>query len=155
MTYSKPDLYYSHSLTWKGLQLHALSTDSFVVINLYGDVIDVRFQKEAGNDVVIESYLDSTPLPFTRQPKMEPRYADYRGVYRNASTGAVLRVKSRRQKLVARKGIIRIPLVPFNTDEFYAAELDGLFVFRRENGAVRTLKVNASDFRNFVFDRQK
>jgi hypothetical protein len=95
-------------------------------------------------------------LQYHRRKETSINPADYKGAYVNKSTGARLKIKSRRGKLVARKGIIlRIPLVPFDKDQFYGPANDVLFIFQRDtNNVVINMKANASDFRNFVFEKQ-
>jgi hypothetical protein len=64
-------------------------------------------------------------------------------------------VKSRNQKITARKGIIRIPLIPFKEDIFYATQNDALFFFERNaDGQVIVLRINAQDFRNFKLKKK-
>lgn len=65
---------------------------------------------------------------------------------------AAIKVKSKRGELVARKGIIRLPMIDFARDQFYAYNNDALFTFVRDNrGMVTSVRVDAPDFRNFWF----
>jgi hypothetical protein len=67
-----------------------------------------------------------------------------------------LAIKSKKNKLIARKGIIKIPLVAIGGNQFYAYQNDALFIFQQDNfGKINSLKVNASDFRNFIFTKLK
>lgn len=78
------------------------------------------------------------------------------GTYVNKSTNARLKVKSKGNNLLAKKGIIKIPLISFGDGQFYATKNGALFTFQLNSGGeAGSLKVNASDFRNFVFEKVK
>jgi hypothetical protein len=82
-------------------------------------------------------------------------FQDFKGTYHNKSTGATIRIKSKKNKTTARKGIIRIPLIPFDSDQFYAPENQALFIFMRDAaGQITGFRANAYDFRNFNFNKK-
>ena len=96
--------------------------------------------------------MDRPPRIFHAMEKdLHPIFDDYRGVYFNASTEATIKIKRKKGKITARKGIIRIPLIPFDKDIFYAIQNDALFTFTRNSyGKVNQLTIYAWDFRNFM-----
>jgi hypothetical protein len=64
-------------------------------------------------------------------------------------------VKKIKNGIVARKGIIKFPLIVFDCDQFFAFQHEVLFIFERDTtGKAFRLKANAKDFRNFTFALQ-
>jgi len=59
-------------------------------------------------------------------------------------------------EIFAKKGIIKIDLVSFGKDSFYAPENGALFVFERsvKNDDIISLTINASDFRNVKLSKR-
>jgi CubicO group peptidase (beta-lactamase class C family) len=134
-----------------GIKLSAVSRDHFVFQNKSGNTLQIHFKDSAGT-TVLTSRWDVRPLRrFVAVKKdMKINYADFRGAYHNPSTGATIKVKSKGHKIVARKGIIRIPLVAIDYDTFYATHHDALLIFSRDDKSkVKDMKINARDFRNF------
>ncbi len=84
------------------------------------------------------------------------QYNDYREPFINVSINAKLSIKSKKNRIFAKKGIVKIPLVPIDEDTFYATQNGVVFYFNRNNaGEIKQFKVNASDFRNFIFEKSE
>ena len=139
-----------------GLPLKSVTDSFFVAKTREGNQVSVAFHKGKGGVHFEEQFMTDPPRRFE---KVEPSKLSTRhltGTYINKSTNARLKVKSNGNNLLAKKGIIRIPLIPFGGDQFYATKNDALFIFQQNsNGEAGSLKVNASDFRNFVFEKMK
>ena len=139
---------------WRGLKLDAVSPDHFITKNSLGEILDERFSKEDDHVYVTWSYKDNPPKQYELKKEYPIAYRDYVGSYKNESTNATIRIKYKKNRIIAKKGILRIPLIPFSHDQFYAPENAALFIFQRnENKAITSFKANASDFRNFNFDK--
>lgn len=145
-------LWVTRNVNTKGLELKPISAEHFVATNPLNYKIHFRFPTDSIN-VVREQFRSNQPVFFKRAKQLSPDYMSYRGKFRNESTGALIKIKAKRQKIVAKKGIIKIPLIPFDEDKFYAINNDALFTFSRENGTVSSLLVNAWDFRNFRLEK--
>ena len=145
------NLYISDNLNVKGLKLNAINENYFVAENPSKEFIHVRFLKDSIDKLIFhEIYLDKVDLKFSLCKPTEIQSGDYKGTYINESTLAKIKVKARNKQIKAKKGIIRIPLIPFKEDIFYATQNDALFLFDRNSaGQVVGLRINAQDFRNF------
>jgi CubicO group peptidase (beta-lactamase class C family) len=151
ITLENENLYISDNLNVKGLKLNAVNENYFVAKNQSGELIHVRFLKDSLDKLILhEIYLDKVNLKFRLSKPLKIQGGDYKGTYINESTLAKIKVKAKNQKIKAKKGIIRIPLIPFQEDVFYATQNDALFLFDRNSvGQVVSLRINAQDFRNF------
>lgn len=136
-----------------GAELSAVTESHLVAKARNNRTITLKFNDD-GQGFVYQFHNYDT-LHFKKFSPEKVSLSDYRGRYKNQSTGAKIKVKKKGERLIARKGIFRIPLVDFNKDQFYAADNDALFTFVRDNnGLVRSLRVDASDFRNFWFQKE-
>jgi CubicO group peptidase (beta-lactamase class C family) len=155
ITFVDSSLYVSPHYYWKGLKLSAVSPQHFVAKNDMGYRVQVRFPSDSGN-VLTESFRENPAKQYTRREDRAITYGDYSGAYKNKSTGATIKVKHKKNRIVARKGIIKIPLIPFAQDQFYAPANDALFIFKRGiDGRISGFKANAYDFRNFDFTKER
>ena len=156
ITYDNGELYASRNYYWKGLKLMALSPTDFVAYNPDGELVRVGFENENGIEYVTEIFREQPKVKYARHSEVgTTALEDYKGKYENASTGASIKVKIRGDKLSARKGILKIPLIAFDEDIFYAPANDALFIFQRDdNGRISSFKANAPDFRNFIFNKE-
>jgi CubicO group peptidase (beta-lactamase class C family) len=152
ITFDNGKLFVTRNIHLKGLELKPIDENHFVATNPLGYTIKFRFPTDSSG-YVVEQYRSNPQLIFKEAKSINPEFRVYKGKFRNASTGAVITVKNKKNKIIAKKGIIRIPLMPFDTDQFYAYDNDALFTFSRTNGKIDSLKVNAWDFRNFTLDR--
>lgn len=148
--YKDGSLYIAGYYYGDGMKLSAIKPDYFVFKNNFG-TLHVQFKDTVGTIKLVEQWRDGPPVTLVPEKKdLKIHYDDFKGSYHNSSTGATLKVKSKKGKIVARKGIIRIPLIPFDRDIFYATQNDALLIFRRgADGEVSEMKINARDFRNF------
>jgi hypothetical protein len=139
-----------------GLLLKPIDDNVFIATNRTGSTVRFTFVKTPEGVVFDEQFMTNTPWRFEKvQPDKVTGHL-FTGAFVNKSTGARLKVKSKGTGLLARKGVIRIPLIPFGDNQFYATKNDALFIFQPDsNGQVQSIKVNASDFRNFVFEKEK
>lgn len=144
-------LYLSGSLYHDGIKLSAVTPEYFKFVHPTWGTSHVHFRDSAGVVLLKHGWRKDPRLDFKPLKKnLAIAYPDYKGSFWNESTEATIKVKSKKGKIVARKGIIRIRLIPFDKDLFYATQHDALFVFsRNESGEVDKLKINARDFRNF------
>lgn len=156
VTVDKDSLYINSWYYERGLNLKPVSSTSFTGANRFGHQLAVQFHTDSIGLYFDEQFHDREHIRFDY---IKPESADlknFKGSYRNETTNVRLKVKNRKGKLVARKGIIKIPLISFGKDQFYAIQNDALFIFQRDsNRTVSSLKVNASDFRNFIFKKTK
>ncbi len=148
-------LYIAGYLKNDGLKISPVSHTYFKFTHPQWGTSHVHFRDSSGVILLQHGWRDQ-PLeefkPISKSLKIN--YRDFKGAYWNKSTGATIKVKSKKGKIVARKGIIRIPLIPFNNDLFFGYEHDALFIFsRNEKGEVDRLKINARDFRNFKMQK--
>ena len=145
------NLFISDNLNAKGLKLNAINENYFVAENPSKEFIHVRFLNDSTDKLILhEKYLDKVDLKFSLCKPTEIKSGDYKGTYINESTLAKIKVKAKNKQIKAKKGIIRIPLIPFKDDIFYATQNDALFLFDRNSaGQVVGLRINAQDFRNF------
>lgn len=149
-------LYASASYRGDGTPLKAIADTAFVLTTHSGTQIEFSFGKKERGNYFDEKYVTEPPWRFEQIHPQQYSAEDFKGAFVNRTTAARLKVKMKRKKLMARKGIIQIPLVDFGPDQFYAIDNDALFIFQRNaQGKVTSLKVNASDFRNFIFERVK
>jgi CubicO group peptidase (beta-lactamase class C family) len=150
VVYRDGALYTTSYYYGNGEKLSPVSRDHFIYRNDFG-TLNVHFTDTLGVVMVSSQWRDRPSLDFFPVKKdLKVRYADFKGDYFNPSTGATIKVKSKKDKIVARKGIIRIPLIPFDGNIFYATQNDALLIFERDaNGKVTGMKINAHDFRNF------
>lgn len=145
-------LYLSGYLKGEGLKISPVTPEYFKLDKtMPWGTAHAYFRDSAGVTLLRQAYRDQ-PLEDFKPVKKDLKisYRDYKGAFRNESTRATIKVKSKKGKIVARKGIIRIPLIPFEKDLFYGYEHDALFIFTRdERGNISKLQLNARDFRNF------
>jgi CubicO group peptidase (beta-lactamase class C family) len=148
-------LFMSGSLYHDGIKLSAVTSDYLIFKNAWG-AGHANFTDSAGTTLLTFRWRDQpsrTLKPIDKNLKVS--YGNYRGAFWNESTNATIKVKRKKTKILARKGIIKIPLIPFEKDLFYAPQHDALFIFGRdESGRVNRLKINAGDFRNFRLIRK-
>jgi CubicO group peptidase (beta-lactamase class C family) len=135
-----------------GVELNSLTNSHFIGVTKRNRVISIKFDQD--NEGFTYVFYGDT-LHFRRSEQVGNVLADYEGHFKNASTGATLKIKKKGEKLIARKGIFRIPLMEFSKDKFYAAYNDALFTFvRNDKNQVQSLRVDAPDFRNFWFGKE-
>lgn len=154
--YVKDDnIFMSGSLYHDGLKLSAVTPDYFVMKNPWGTA-HIHFRDSAGTKIMNFRWKDDPDHDLKIiQPDLKPQYESYKGSFWNESTNATIKIKSKKGKIVARKGILKIPLIPFEKDLFFAPQHDALFFFSRDaSGKVDRLKINARDFRNFKMIRK-
>lgn len=147
-------LFIAASYHGKGIRFKKVSSTNFFATTDSGKRI--YFTTDSINRTFEEQFEGGESVKFELVEKLNPNAKEYVGKYVNESTEAKLKITQSKNGIVAHKGIIRIPLVPFGKDQFYAYNNDALFIFQRnEKGQVDSLKVNASDFRNFIFTKLK
>jgi len=155
ISFAEGSLYGSRNYFMRGLKLSPISPNTFAATISDGRTVKVEFTETAGQKAATETFGDKSRNFVLR--KDEPiAYRDYKGLYKNESTGATIKVKSKKDKISARKGVFRIALIPFAHDQFYAPDNDAVFIFSRDaKGSITNFKANAPDFRNFVFEKKK
>lgn len=147
------NLYISDNYHHNGLKLNSTADNSFVNKNPIGKYLHITF-KDTPDGIQLQEQYEGTKRLFTRVEEWDVNYSDYRGQFTNESVDATLNIKSKKDKIFAKKGIIKIPLIPIEKDTFYATQNSALFIFRRnDTGQISQLKVNANDFRNFIFEK--
>lgn len=144
-------LYLSGSLYHDGIKLSAVTPEYFNFVHKTWGTSHVHFRDSAGVTLLKHGWRKDPRLDFKPLKKnLQVEYNDYKGSFWNESTDATIKVKSKKGRIVGRKGILRIPLIPFDKDLFYATQHDALFIFSRDaSGKINRLKINARDFRNF------
>lgn len=149
--FKNESLYMSRSLYHDGIKLSAVTPTYFTFVHPSWGTAHAHFRDSADITLMKHGWREDPLLDFRPLKKnLSIEYTDYKGAFLNESTEATIKVKSKKGKIVARKGILRIPLIPFDKDLFYATQHDALFIFSRdENGKIDMLKINAKDFRNF------
>jgi CubicO group peptidase (beta-lactamase class C family) len=150
----KDSLFISASYHGTGISLRKVAASNFSATTDSGKRI--YFRIDSVKQTFEEQFEGSEPVMFQPIEKINLSAKAYLGKYLNESTGAKLKITKSKNGVAARKGIIRIPLIPFGHDQFYAFNNDALFIFQRnEREQINSLKVNASDFRNFIFTKFK
>ena len=149
-------LYITAGFQGKGLNLKATKSGLFVANTRDGRQIMITFDEDATKSSFEEQIAENKPRKFVEIENLSSQLTEFNGIYHNETTQVRLKVRSKRKKLIASKGIIKIPMIAFGDNQFYAYENDALFIFQRDStGKVASLKVNASDFRNFIFTKLK
>jgi CubicO group peptidase (beta-lactamase class C family) len=145
-------LYMSGYFKGEGLQISPVTAEYFKLTKpaVWGNA-HAYFKDSAGVTFLRQAYRDEPMEDFRPVEKnLTFHYKDFKGAFWNESTRATIKIKAKKGKIVARKGIIRIPLTPFKDDLFFGYEHEALFIFNRNaEGKVDRLKINARDFRNF------
>lgn len=150
-------LYISDSYYHDGLNLSPIDSQHFVAKNMGGEHIHIHFSSNDHGETTIKENFRDKEITFTQLQKTDssPNFAEYAGNYLNSGVDATLKVKAKKDKIFARKGIIKIPLISFGKDVFYAPQNIATFHFKRnQQGKVNQIIVNAPDFRNFRFEKQ-
>ena len=151
-------LYMTPIPTFPGFELKPMSTNQFIAFNPEGEMIDLNFIKNGENGFEIHQNFrnEEKIIPKLQAIDEGVNRSIYKGLYVNESVGASIKIKSQKEKFFAKKGLIKINLIPFGPDRFFAPENDALFVFLRDptESEVTSLIINASDFRNFKFMRK-
>lgn len=151
----KENLYISDSYHHDGLKLDPISANEFIAKNPIGKYLHITFTDTHGGIQLLEQY-ESEKRTLSKVEKISINYDDYRGLFINKSVDAKLNIKSKKDKIFAKKGILKIPLIPIGEDTFYDTQNNALFIFERDKtDQVTHLKVNANDFRNFIFIKGK
>jgi len=154
VTHEEGKLYISKSIHHRGIELSPLSATSFRGKNDSLEPILVDFATTQGGTALTVKFRGNISTTHRYIENKDIRYSDFKGKFENNSTGAVIKIKLKPKGIVAKKGIIKIPLMPFDKDVFFAPENDALFIFgRNDQGEVVRFKANAHDFRNFIFEK--
>ncbi len=152
----KDSLYINSGFEGRGLNLKAVNSDFLLAKNRFGYQIKFKFNKDSTGLSFEEQFQDNKSGQFEITKREKANLNNFKGLYYNATTRVRLKIKHKKDKLIAKKGIIKIPMVAFGTNQFYAFNNDALFIFQRnQEGQINSLKVNASDFRNFIFTKLK
>lgn len=142
-----------------GFELKPVSTNRFIAFNPEGEMIDLTFSMDDQREWEIHQHFRNEEKIIARLQTSDQQidYGVYEGKYYNKSVGTSIDVKTKKDKIIARKGFIKIDLIPFGKDSFFAPENDALFLFSRDGkgGRIESLVINASDFRNFKFERKE
>ena len=147
------NLFISDSYHHAGLKLNSIAVNNFVAKNPIGKYLHINFTDTPNGVQLLEQY-EGKKRVLSKVEDMNVSYDEYRGLYINRSVDAKLSIKSRKDRIFAKRGIIKIPLIPIGKDTFYDTHNSALFIFERdETNQVIHLKVNAYDFRNFVFEK--
>ena len=146
-------LYISDNYHHDGLKLDPIATDEFIAKNPIGKYLHITFTGTPEGIQLLEQY-EGKERELSKVKELIVNYDNYRGFFTNKSVNVNLNIKSKRDRIFAKKGIIKIPLVPIDKDTFFDTNNNALFVFKRNGtGQVVQLKVNANDFRNFIFEK--
>lgn len=146
-------LYISDSYYHDGLRLDPIATNKFIAKNPIGKYLHITFKYTVEGTQLLEKY-EGKERQLSKVKELTVDYNEYSGLFINKSVDANLTIKSRKNRIFAKKGIIKIPLIPIDKDIFYDTNNSALFIFERDaKEQVVQLKVNANDFRNFIFER--
>ncbi len=145
-------LYLTPIPDFKGFELKPISNNRFIAHNPEGEMIDLTFVKNDTGE--FEIYQDFRNEKSVIKSLYKPKVTDftiYAGKYQSETVRMSISVKADENEIFAKKGIIRIDLIPFGKDSFYAPDNGALFDFERKgkNEEVTALIINSSDFRNF------
>ena len=146
-------LYISDNYHHDGLKLDPIATHEFIAKNPIGKYLHITFTGTPEGIQLLEQY-EGKERELSKVKELTVNYDNYRGLFTNKSVNANLNIKSKGDRIFAKKGIIKIPLIPIDKDTFFDTNNSALFVFKRNGtGQVVQLKVNANDFRNFIFEK--
>ncbi len=126
VSFVEGSLYISDAYHHRGLPLRPVTPDFFVAKNPLGKYLRLTFTPTSDGLTVREQYEDNA-WEFTQVKDLSIDYEDYGGRFVNESVDAQLTVKSRKNKIFAQRGIIKIPLVPIGEDTFYGTQIEGRY----------------------------
>ncbi len=150
-------LYISDSYYHDGLKLSPIDAQHFVAKSPGGEYIHIYFSTNVAGEITLQEKFRNKEFTLTQLQETGevPNYAEYAGTYFNPSVEASIKIKAKKDRLVARKGILKIPLIVFKKDVFYAPQNSVTFHFvRNPKGTIYQIIVNAPDFRNFKFEKR-
>ncbi|MEM6360709.1 MAG: serine hydrolase domain-containing protein [Bacteroidota bacterium] len=144
----------TYSTKGKGYPFDALSTSQFLRYNLAGNPYKLTFEPTDDGFNMIERF-EGRSLVFDQLNGLPFDINEYVGTYIDKQHGAKIKVKGRKNRIIAKKSILKIPLIKFENDCFYSSEYEVLFYFMRDgSGKVESVKINAIDFRNFSLTKE-
>lgn len=144
----------SPSLNGKGYSFDALNNNQFFKINSAGYPILLSFESTTDGFIFTEKF-DQGPWKhedwtFKKIDDLPLDPNEYKGVYRDSQHGAKIKIKIKKSGIIAKKSIIKIPLIRLDNDSFFSPEYDALFLFKRNDSRViQSMIINSTDFRNF------
>lgn len=143
-------LYFTPIPDFKGFEMNPVSKSRFIAYNPEGERIDLTFVKNGEGELEIhQDFRDQKSVIKKIMSPEKREFVDYVGTYQSKSPKMSIRIKLNGDEIFAKKGIIKIDLIPFGKDSFFAPENDALFVFEKKGGdRIAYLIINASDFRN-------
>ncbi len=151
------NLYISDSYYHNGLKLSALDARHFVAKNPNGEYFYVDFSMNDAGEITLTEKFRSREVTLTQfhDASVLHNFEEYDGTYFNPSVEATIKIKAKKDRIIARKGTLKIPLIFFGKDVFYAPQNSATFHFvRNQQENIYQIIVNASDFRNFKFEKK-
>ena len=144
----------------KGYPFNALSNNQFLRYNRAGKPYKLTFKAIDNDFYMIEEFERELPESedwmFKRISELPFNYNEYIGTYVDEQHGAKIKIKAGKNRIIAKKSILKIPLIQLEKGCFYSSEYEVLFYFLRdESGKVESLKINAVDFRNFRLTKKQ
>ena len=143
-------------LDYKGLRFQNVSKDHLYATNTNGNPINLFFEEEDGQPILREDYVDhESDWVFKKKGDFKIQSSDYTGTYKDPFHGAFFQVKEKKGKLIAKKGLLKVELIPFERDVFLG-DYDIMFFFERSaNGRISNVLLNLDNLRNFQLDKVK
>lgn len=144
----------SPNLEGKSLPFEALDTNQFLAYNSAGHPIHLTFNS-ADNEFTFTERFTEGPWKhedwiFKKVNNESYNTREYSGTYRDKQHNSKIKIKVKKDKILAKKSILRIPMIRLEEDCFFSAEYDVSFFFSRNKlEKVESVKINAIDFRNF------
>ena len=143
-----------------GYPFEALSSNEFVRYTKSGYPYLLKFDSVGSGFQFTESFVGSLPNQkdwvFKKTNDSPFDIEDFLGTYKDKQHQTKIKIRKNKDKIFAKKSIIKIPLIRLEDDCFYSPEYEVLLLFQRNTaGEIEALKINAEDFRNFNMWKEK
>lgn len=135
---------------------NSVNENHYITRNGRGDTVHIRFEEQNQSNILKEGFwMYDEDWEFTRRKSNTYNPQEYSGTYTESNHDTSIRIKARKNKIIARKSLFKIPLIMLDKDLFFSPEHSAVFIFHRdENGKVKRLQLNSNDFRNFNFSKK-
>jgi len=154
VTYSNNQLLISKNPDTKGCPHTSVNKNEFIPHNSLGHPNQVLFNKD-NDEITFTEHFDEGPYKqednkFKKVKVDNLDYPSYAGTYLELNHNSKIKIKSKKGKIIAKKSILKIPLIPIEKDKFYSPDYQVLFIFKRnESNQIKSLLINSWNFRNF------
>ena len=148
------EVYVTGNLEHRGLRFGNIAQDHLYATNTNGNPINLYFENKDSGLILRENYIDhENDWVFTKYDPVKFDPADYKGTYKDPYHGAFFKIKEKKGKLVAKKGLLKVKMMQLKPDTFLG-DYDVLFLFERSAAnKVSGLLLNIDNLRNFQLEK--